>query len=208
MILMTAGLTVHPVSAMTTKSLAVNNAIPTDHYNTYVYRKLFPCFGRVNVFEPDAGDAWYLRLLIHRILASGWEDIRIVYGVLYGTHNEAVRQRGLVQDEQVHNLTFQDATASSISLELRTLSVTLILAGDPASALWDSHCNALTFDFFTTMSPSPTKDGALLSKHGKRKLLLPLDFSLFTTTTQSMTDYSTPVTEMTRKFKLMTSSPN
>lgn len=51
-----------------------NNAIPKDLYNNYVYRKTFSCVCRMNLFKPDAGDAWYLHLL-HHIPSSGWENI-------------------------------------------------------------------------------------------------------------------------------------
>ena len=50
----------------------------------------------MDFFAPDAGDAWYNRLLLHHIPSSGWEDVRTVNGVLYDTHNEAARRRGIV----------------------------------------------------------------------------------------------------------------
>lgn len=105
----------------TYRGVTTNNALPTDLYSNYVYRKYFPCVCRMNFFKPDAGDASCLRLLLHHIPSSDWEDIRTVNGVRCDTHNEAARHRGLVRDEQEYHLAFQEATAFSTPRELRTL---------------------------------------------------------------------------------------
>ena len=73
-----------------------NNSTKQDLYSNYVYRKTFPCVCRMN-FKPDAGYAWYLRLLRHHIPSSSWENIRTVNGILHDTHNKAARQRGLLR---------------------------------------------------------------------------------------------------------------
>ncbi|CAM9437982.1 unnamed protein product [Laminaria digitata] len=150
-----------------------NNEIDKDLYSNYVYPRKAPCVCRVNFCKPDAGDVWYLRLLLHHIASSGWEDIRTVHGILHDTHNEAARQRGLVQDHEEYNIAFEEAIDFSAPRELRTLLVTLIIAGAPASSLWDSHNSSLDSDFRSTMSPSAAQQRALrdidlmLSKHGK-----------------------------------------
>lgn len=150
-----------------------NNEIDKDLYSNYVYPRRAPCVCRVNFCKPDAGDVWYLRLLLHHIASSGWEDIRTVHGIIYDTHNEAARQRGLVQDHEEYNIAFEEAIEFSTPRELRTLLVTLIIAGAPASSLWESHSSSLDSDFRSTMSPSAAQQRALrdidlmLSKHGK-----------------------------------------
>ncbi|CAN0177300.1 unnamed protein product, partial [Laminaria digitata] len=150
-----------------------NSEIDKDLYSNYVYSRKAPCVCRVNFCKPDAGDVWYLRLLLHHIVSSGWEDIRTVDGILYDTHNEAARQRGLVQDHEEYNIAFEEAIDFSTPRELRTLLVTLIIAGAPASSLWDTHNSSLDSDFRSTMSPSAAQQRALrdidlmLSKHGK-----------------------------------------
>ena len=94
-------------------------------------------------------------------------------GTLYGTHNEAARQRGLVQEKKEDHIAFQEAINFSIPRELRILLVTLIIAGAPAASLWDFHRDALSAEFQLTMSISSAYDRALsqidlmLSKHGK-----------------------------------------
>lgn len=67
-----------------------NNAIPTDLYNSDVYRKYISCVCRMN-FKPDAGYVWYLRLRLHHIQYSGLKDIRIVNSYLrYSTTKQLV----------------------------------------------------------------------------------------------------------------------
>ena len=78
----------------------------------------------MNFLKPDAGDIWYLRLLLHHVAASSWNDIRTVQHVLYDSHEEAARQLGPVQDAQEYLLAFQEAITFSISRELRQLLVT------------------------------------------------------------------------------------
>ena len=95
---------------------------------------------------------------------------------LYGTHNGAARQRGLVQENEEDHIAFQEAINFSTPRELRILLVTLIIAGAPAASLWDFHRDALSAEFQLTMSISSAYDRALrqidlmLSKHGKTTL--------------------------------------
>ena len=75
-----------------------------------------------------------------------------------------------------YHLAFQEAIDFPTPRELRTLLVTLIIAGAPVSSLWDSCSGAVASDFLSTMPPSTAKDRALhhidlmLSKHSKTTL--------------------------------------
>lgn len=164
----------------------------TDGYQNYVYRRREECVCRVNFLKPDAGDVWYLRLLLHHIAASSWEDIRTVNGILRDSHQSAAHALGLVADAQEYDLTFREAMHFSTPRELRSLLVTLIIVGAPARNIWDTHKDHLMADYITHMSESAATDRALrhidlmLAKHGK------------TTTTVGLPAVSHPDTEYHR----------
>ncbi|CAM9250899.1 unnamed protein product, partial [Laminaria digitata] len=145
----------------------------TDVYGNYVYARLSECVCRVNFLKLDAGDIWYLCLLLHHVAASSWNDKRTVQDALYNSHEQAARQLGLVQDSEEYLLAFQDAITFSTPRELRQLLVTLIIAGAPTRTLWDTHSIDMTSDYSTRTSNSSANDQALrhidlmLSKHGK-----------------------------------------
>ena len=101
----------------------------------FVYRRQSPCVCRINFLKPDCGDVWYLRLLLYYIPASSWEDIRTVDNVLHPTHEAAAQARGLVADLQEFDLTLREAKTFATPRELRSLFVTLIIAGGPAKNL-------------------------------------------------------------------------
>ncbi|CAM9593390.1 unnamed protein product, partial [Ectocarpus fasciculatus] len=131
------------------------------------------CVCRVNFLKPDAGDIWYLRLLLHHIASTSWEHIRTVHGVLHDSHQSAAQALGLVADAEEYDLTFREAINFSTPRELRSLLVTLIIAGAPARDLWDTHKDLLMTDYMCRMSTSSATDSALrqldlmLAKHGK-----------------------------------------
>ncbi|CAM9837695.1 unnamed protein product, partial [Ectocarpus sp. 8 AP-2014] len=143
-----------------------------DGYQNYVYRRRSECVCRVNFLKPDAGDTWNLRLLLHHISASSWEHIRTVDGVVHGSHQSAAHTLGLVADAQEYDLTFREALHFPTPRELRSLLVTLIIAGAPARDIWDTHKYHLMTDYMTHMSESAATDRALrhmdlmLAKHG------------------------------------------
>ena len=92
-----------------------SNSHRTDLYGNYVYARQSKCVCRINFLKPDAGDIWYLRLLLHHVAACSWNDIRTVQDMLYDSHEEAARQLGLVQDAQEYLLAFQKAITFSTS---------------------------------------------------------------------------------------------
>ena len=57
----------------------------------------------VHFLKLDAGDIWYLRLLLHHVPASSWNDIRTVQGTLSDSHELLIapRQLGLVQHAEI-----------------------------------------------------------------------------------------------------------
>ncbi|CAM9337287.1 unnamed protein product, partial [Scytosiphon promiscuus] len=144
-----------------------------DGYNNYVYRRRSPCVCRINFMSPDVGDIWYLRLLLHQVPASSWIDLRTVNGMNHDSYESAARALGIVADSQEFQITFREAITFSTPRELRSLLVTLIIAGGPASLLWNENKIHLMSDLLNQMSQSAALDFALrqidgmLAKHGK-----------------------------------------
>ena len=144
-----------------------------DGYGNYVYRRRSQCVCRVNFLKPDSGDVWYLRLLLHHIASQSWEQIRTVDAVLHESHQSAAHALGLVADAQEYDLTLRESLNFSTPRELRSLLVTLIIAGAPARDLWDTHKQHFMTDYMCRMSESSATDSALrqldvmLAKHGK-----------------------------------------
>ena len=136
------------------------------HEKLHAFVELIP----VNLTPATYGTTDYY---FYPIVSSGWEDIRTVHGIIYDTPNDAARQRGLVQDHEEYPIAFEEAIEFSTPRELRTLLVTFIIAGAPASALGGSHCSALDADFRSTTSPSTAQQRAtrdidlVLKKHGQ-----------------------------------------
>ncbi|XP_043203640.1 uncharacterized protein LOC122371383 [Amphibalanus amphitrite] len=98
-----------------------------------------PTIGRVVSLTPRHGDVFYLRVLLHHVPgATTFAELRTVDGQVCGTHQEACRRRGLLQDDQEWAETLAEAVRTQRPGQLRQLFVVLLLfcaPADPATLL-------------------------------------------------------------------------
>ena len=95
---------------------------------------------RVHFKSPAVGDLFHLRLLLHKIPARSFTELRTVQPdigppVLHPSFHDAARARGLVTGDQEYFICMQEAICFQTGYLLRGLLVTPIPDGGPAPKL-------------------------------------------------------------------------
>jgi len=94
---------------------------------------------RLNNVYPNAGEIFFLRLIVRSIPVRSYVDILTIRGHFYDSYQEAAHARGLIHDANEVVMTFQESMASQASSrELRTLFVTLTLHGFPTILIYNN----------------------------------------------------------------------
>jgi hypothetical protein len=95
----------------------------------------FPTVGRVHAVHPNAGDIFYLRLLLHNEHAKGkrsFSELRTANGVEYQTFQEACRTLGLLDDDSEWDQALNEASHTGMPSQLRRLFCVLVVFCNPA----------------------------------------------------------------------------
>jgi hypothetical protein len=103
---------------------------------------------RIQTVPPSVGEAFYLRsLLLHRS-ASSFEDLRTIHGHTFCTYHEAALSLGIFTASNEGFYTMQEAVLTCQTPgQLRFLFSRLILEGYPATQLWDSFRQQISYDY-------------------------------------------------------------
>jgi len=98
----------------------------------------------------NAGEKWYIRLLLNNIPAANFEQLRCFEGIEYANYQEVALARGLVTEQTVGILCYRDAMAISTPHELRALFVRLTLEGFPTMPIFvnERYREAMYLDYF------------------------------------------------------------
>jgi hypothetical protein len=91
--------------------------------------------GRVDSIHPSAGDAFYLRALLHSDHCKGkisHEDLKMVLGEKCDTYKEVCQKLGMLQDDREWEMALEDAAEVRSCKNQLGLFVTIALWCDPA----------------------------------------------------------------------------
>lgn len=109
----------------------------------------FNTIGRVVSIPPNAGETFYLRLLLYHVhCPSSWEALRTVNGVIYHTFQDACIAHGLLTDDHQLVQSLEDASTVSTPPQMRRLFVIILLECQPSDPkrLWEQTWQYLAED--------------------------------------------------------------
>ncbi len=95
--------------------------------------------GRVQHFSPNAGERFYLRMLLMRVPgATSFENLRTVEGTAHPTFHEACIAMGLIEDDNEWISCFTEASHWTTGTALRELFLSALQFNlSNANALWE-----------------------------------------------------------------------
>ncbi|THH16004.1 hypothetical protein EW146_g4565 [Bondarzewia mesenterica] len=97
----------------------------------------------------NAGDVFYLRLILLHTPAQSFLDARTVHGTIHDTFHDAAKALLLVNDANEGLLALEEAVDSlHTPTQLRFLFIRIIIEGFLALPLWDHFCDALILDHY------------------------------------------------------------
>ena len=127
-----------------------------DQYGSIVSARTTEHVCRIHFKSPDVGDLFYVRLLLHKIPARSFTEVRIVQPdigppALHPSFHDAVRARGLTTGDEGCFVSMQEAIRFQTGYLLRSFLGTLILDGVPAQKLWHNFQDDLIEDLCMSM---------------------------------------------------------
>jgi len=149
---------------------------------------------RMEYLWPNAGENYYLRLILFNKACMSYEDARTYEGVVYATFQECAIKMRLIEDEKEARSCFNEAARWSTPPELRLLFVTMTLEGFPTLSFLqqvhrDRFFNALTLDYRMDAA-TPSNRASLMNK------LLSDFVLLFREHGKQLSDYGLPEPEI------------
>lgn len=105
--------------------------------------------GRVAWASPTQQERFYLRILLHHVIApTCFRDVRTFNGVTYGTFQAACLAQGLLTDDAEWHGVLEEAAEMQTGRQLRQLFVTILTECEPSNpaALWERHRRSLSDD--------------------------------------------------------------
>ena len=129
--------------------------------------------GRIHTVHPVAGDAYYLRMLLHHDHCKGstsFTDLRSINGDTKESYQEVCRALGLLQDDKEWDEALTEASGIRMPTVLRELFVTIILFCMPSNPkeLFEKHFLEWAEDF----QANEQKKGTTLTERQIRTLVL------------------------------------
>lgn len=109
--------------------------------------------GRVHGVNPLAGEAFYLRILLHTEHCKGktsFEHLRTLpNGRVCDTYQEVCRELGLLTDDQEWQRVLEESVSTRLCPQIRELYVTILMFCQPANprSLFDEFWQTWTDDF-------------------------------------------------------------
>ena len=135
--------------------------------------------GRVHSVNPLAGEAFYLRILLHNDHCrgkTGFEDLlTLPGGHLCETFQEVCRELGLLSDDQEWQRVLEECVSTSLCPQIRELYVVILMFCQPSNprGLFDEFWQTWTDDF----DQQGRRRGMVLEENQLRTMLL-LDLEL------------------------------
>jgi hypothetical protein len=109
-----------------------------------------PSIGRMYTVSPSQSDLWHLRILLHHVKATKWEDLTTYEGVDYGrNYAAAALAMGLTKDDAEQKKALEEAVLISDASAIRFLFSILLLHQTPKKPelLWREFKLEMADDF-------------------------------------------------------------
>lgn len=105
----------------------------------YIYKRSRPndCITRISGVPPDAGEIWYLRMLLREYPAVSYQDILSCDGRIYSSFQEVAYEKGLLTDDREAMYTFQEALLYESPAGLRFIFSLLTMQGFPTLNIYN-----------------------------------------------------------------------
>ncbi|GFR65242.1 ATP-dependent DNA helicase PIF4 [Elysia marginata] len=106
--------------------------------------------GRIYTISPKQGDCFYLRLLLLSIPGpTSFQMLRTVNGTTHESYRDACLALGLLEDDNIHRQTLQEACISQSPQQLRNLFAILLTQICPSNPteLWEEFCHEMSGDY-------------------------------------------------------------
>jgi hypothetical protein len=151
---------------------------------------------RISMIYPEAGDIFYLRMILKNRAVSSWNDCLKVNGIGHTSYQEAARAAGYLIDEIEAFQCFQEAmtTQNKKPSTLRGLFVILTVDGYPSLSILSNEeaINALTEDY-------TYREPGLSPKDAYKKFLLDVQKRL-KAHDKTLEDYSLHINPITKEI--------
>ena len=111
-----------------------------------------PCIGRIHTVHPNAGELFYLRMLLHHdhcIGATSFQDVRTVGGQTFTTFKAACLELRLLQDDSEWDRVLEEAALIQMCPQSRALFCVLLEFCSPIDPdkLLDKHFKSMGEDY-------------------------------------------------------------
>jgi hypothetical protein len=123
--------------------------------NVYIYKKrqrgTIPSVMRIEMIPLQAGEKWYLRLILYNYPAKSYNDALTINNITFETFQAAAIARGYITNKNEVVRAFIEAITFSTPTELRSLLVMFTLQGFPTMLIFndeDLHFKLLEDYFF------------------------------------------------------------
>jgi hypothetical protein len=158
----------------------------------YIYKRQRPqdCLTRLSGVPPDAGEIWYLRLLLREFATTSYKDLLSFGTTTYQTFQEAAYEKGLLADDTEAINTFCEAVLFQPPSGLRFLFVLLTCQGFPTLKIYEtiSLRENMYADFITQYSDNSLP---VATAEANERLLEDL-YDRFSRENKNMEDYGIP----------------
>lgn len=120
-----------------------------DGRNEWTQRKQGYTIGRLSHTTANAGEIWYLRMLLTRSKgATSFTDLRTINGTTYSSFKETCNALGLIDNDNEWHEAIRENAISASANQLRNLFVHIIAncqVSDPRT-LWNEHWESMSDD--------------------------------------------------------------
>ena len=140
---------------------------------------------RMSMLYPNAGEIWYLRLILLKRPCSSFEDALTFNGVQYPLFQLSAQKHGYLEDENEADSCFREAIGFKSAPELRCLFAFMTMEGFPTLRIFDLYQDLMTEDF-------PPRAGRELSGAERQQLLLKDLQEQFSERGCSLSDFGLP----------------
>jgi hypothetical protein len=151
---------------------------------------------RISMIHPEAGDIFYLRMILKNRAVSSWDDCLKVNGIGHTSYQEAARAAGYLIDEIEAFQCFQEAmtTQNKKPSTLRGLFVILTVDGYPSLSILSNEeaIKAMTEDY-------THREPGLSPKEAYKKFLLNVQKRL-KAHDKTLEDYSLHINPITKEI--------
>lgn len=124
--------------------------------------------GRLRFVNPNAGELFYLRMLLYHIAgATSYEDLKKVGGTVHSTFKDAAVARGLCEDDNEWLTCLLEAASFGSSRQLRALFAVILETARPTNylELWEQLEDEFSNDYAELHEHPTPSTAALLDLH-------------------------------------------